>query len=236
MNDSVNPSFPPLFRGECVPTYSNPFTKAILAARSNIDPGLIVYSKDMGHLDAALVLAPDIPLKRALGMVLVTKMGIADSLGSLAPPEMAIHFNWPNKIKVNGAFCGNIFFQASTKKETSIPDWLVIGLKIPFLWDSQIEAGNKPDETVLSDEGCIDITPRLLLESWSRHTLVWLNRFLDEGLNPIHRAWCEKCDNLGDEITFPTSGNFMGLDENGNMIIKNSKSTIVKKLSDYMET
>jgi len=235
MNDLQNPSFPPLFRGECVPTYGNPFTKAVMEAKSNIDPGLIVYSQDMGNLEAALVLAPDIPLNKALGMVLVTKMGLADSLGALAPPEVAIQFNWPNKIKVNGAFCGEVFYQASTNYETKVPDWLVIGFRIPFLWDTTVESGHKPEETVLSDEGCIDITPRLLLESWSRHTLVWLNRFLDEGLNPVHKAWCEKCDNLGENISFPTPGVFMGLDEYGNMLIKSTKVTIVEKLSTYME-
>ena len=108
--------------------------KAIVAAKNNVSPGLIFYSEDIGSLEASIVLAPDISLKRALGMVLVVQMGIADSLGALAPPELAVHFNWPNSIKVNGAFCGKTFFSASTKEEDIIPEWLVLGFKIPFLW------------------------------------------------------------------------------------------------------
>tara|TARA_B100000427_G_scaffold321549_1_gene322307 strand:+ start:76 stop:792 length:717 start_codon:yes stop_codon:yes gene_type:complete len=228
-------SFPPLFRGECVPSNASTFMKAIIAAKNNVDPGLIFYSEDIGTLETSIVLAPDIPLKKALGMLLVIQMGLADSLGALAPPEVAVHFNWPNTIKVNGAFCGKTFYQASLKDENAIPEWLVLGFKIPFLWNKGIEAGDNPNETVLSNEGCIDVTPYSLLESWSRHTLVWLNRFLDEGLSPVHRAWCEKCDNLGENVTSPESGKFMGLDEDGNMILRVSKQTLVKKLSNYME-
>ena len=231
-----NPSFPPLFRGECVPSQASTFLKAIIAAKNNVAPGLIFYSEDIGSLEASIVLAPDIPLKKALGMVLVIQMGLADSLGALAPPELAVHFNWPNTIKVNGALCGKTFYQASLQDENTIPEWLVLGFKIPFLWDKGMEAGDNPDETVLSNEGCIDMTPHSLLESWSRHTLVWLNRFLDEGLPPVHKAWCEKCDNLGENIKWPETGKFMGLDENGNMILRNSKQTLVKNLSHYMET
>ena len=160
-------------------------------------------------LEASIVLAPDIPLKKALGMVLVIQMGLADSLGALAPPELAVHFNWPNTIKVNGALCGKTFYQASLQDENTIPEWLVLGFKIPFLWDKGMEAGDNPDETVLSNEGCIDMTPHSLLESWS---------------------------NLGENIKWPETGKFMGLDENGNMILRNSKQTLVKNLSHYMET
>jgi biotin-(acetyl-CoA carboxylase) ligase len=210
--------------------------KAIIAAKNNVAPGLIFYSEDIAALEASIVLAPDIPLKKALGMVLVIQMGLADSLGALAPPELAVHFNWPNAIKVNGAFCGETFYQASLKDENTIPEWLVIGFKIPFLWDKEIEAGENPNKTVLSNEGCIEMTPYSLLESWSRHSLVWLNRFLDEGLSPVHRAWCEKCDNIGETLTIPLSGRNMGLDEDGNMIIRTTKKTLIKKLVDYMET
>ena len=235
-SEAKMPSFPPLFRGERVPAHANTFLKAMIAAKDNVDPGLIFYSEDIGNLEVSLVLAPDMTLEKSLGMVLVNQMGIADSLGALAPPEVAVHFNWPNKIKVNGAFCGNTFFKASTPIENEIPEWLIVGFKIPFLWDKNMEAGDNPNITVLSNEGCLEITPYSLLESWSRHTLVWLNRFLDEGLSPIHKAWSEKCDNLGETINYPASGKFMGLDENGNMLLRNSQGTIIEKLSYYMES
>ena len=70
------------------------------------------------------------------------------------------------------------------------------------------------------------------MESWSRHTLVWLNRFLDEGLLPVHNAWCEKCENIGKKISYPKNGDFIGLDENGNMLLKKSNDITIEKLID----
>ena len=104
-----------------------------------------MYNEDIGELNASIILAPDIKLKQALGMILVNQMGVADSLGSLGPPELAIHFNWPNRIRVNGAYCGYTFYQASTKFEEEIPEWLVLGINIPFLWSKSIESGYVPE-------------------------------------------------------------------------------------------
>ena len=59
-------SFPPLFRGKCVPAQASTFMKAIVAAKNNVSPGLVFYSEDIGSLEASIVLAPDISLKRAL--------------------------------------------------------------------------------------------------------------------------------------------------------------------------
>ena len=122
IEDNKKPNFPPLFRGKSLPLKTTTFSKAIEEAKKNIDPGLIIYNEDFGELNASLILAPDIKLKEALGMVLVKQMGVADSLGSLGPPELAIHFNWPNRIKVNGANCGYTFYKAATKLEEEIPD------------------------------------------------------------------------------------------------------------------
>ena len=237
MKTQVNkePSFPPLFRGKSLPLKKSTFSEAIKEAKKNIDPGLILYNEDIGELNASIILSPDIKLREALGMILVNQMGLADSLGSLGPPELAIHFNWPNRIKVNGAYCGYTFCKASTNLEEEIPEWLVIGINVPFLWNKSIESGSNPDETVLSEEGCSEITPNSLLESWSRHTLVWLNRFLDEGLLSVHNAWCEKCEDIGKKITYPKRGDFIGLDENGNMLLKQFNNTVTEKLVDYMD-
>ena len=62
-----------------------------------------------------------------------------------------------------------------------------------------------------------------------------MNRFLDEGLLPIHNAWHEKCEDVGKKITYPKQGEFIGLDENGNMLLKNSNNTLIEKLVDYMD-
>ena len=48
----------------------------------------------------------------------------------------------------------------------------------------------------------------------------WLHIFLTEGFAPLHAEWRAKAHGLGDEITYPEAGTFLGLDERGGMILK----------------
>ena len=82
-------------------------------------------------------------------------------------------------------------------------------------------------------EGCIDVTPLKLLESWSRHTLVWINRWLDDGFQPLHAAWRERAWGMGEPL--PEGGLFMGIDEQGGMLVKAAKTTELRPLTAVLE-
>ena len=79
------------------------------------------------------------------------------------------------------------------------------------------------------------MTPLRLLESWSRHTLVWINRWLDDGFQPLHTAWRERAWGMGEDLV-DGSGTFMGLDELGGMLVKTSKTTKLRPLTSMLET
>ena len=44
-----------------------------------------------------------------------------------------------------------------------------------------------------------------------------------------------KSEDIGKKITYPKQGEFIGLDENGNMSLKKSNNTLIEKLVDYMD-
>ncbi|NBS13009.1 MAG: DUF4444 domain-containing protein, partial [Gammaproteobacteria bacterium] len=93
-----------------------------------------------------------------------------------------------------------------------------------------------PDETALYEEGCVEVSPTGLLESWSRHTLVWLNRYLADGFPPVHEAWRGRCIGLGEHITYPREGVFTGVDDHGSLLLRDGPMTTVVPLSDYLES
>ena len=225
------PSFPPLLRGEEATAGTDPFEKATAAALIGCDPGLLVWSRDADTMRAAMVLAPECPLSQAIGIVFAPAIGFIDALGALGPPEVAIHHVWPNRFKVNGADCGGMKVAASTTDPGTEPDWLVIGIAIPML--PKGDGGETPDQTCLFHEGCADVTPLRLLESWSRHSLVWINRWLDEGLAPLHAAWRERAWEIGEPLP-DGAGTFMGLDEDGGMLVKTDQGTTVRPLTDVL--
>jgi biotin-(acetyl-CoA carboxylase) ligase len=234
IDPTAQPSFPPLLRGEEVSPGIDPFAKAVAAAALGADPGLICWSRDQTRLNAALVLAPEAPLGRAIGIIFAVAHGLGDALGALAPPEVGLHYLWPGGFKVNGADCGRLRTAASTADPDIEPDWLVIGVEVPYMPPAddpaiRIEPGLRPDQTSLIEEGCIEVTPLKLLESWSRHTLVWINRWLDDGFEPIHAAWLKRAWGIGEEL--PEGGTFLGVDEFGGMLVKTADATELRPLT-----
>jgi BirA family biotin operon repressor/biotin-[acetyl-CoA-carboxylase] ligase len=233
------PTFPPLLRGEETPPGTDPFAKAVASAALGTDPGLICWTRDEATLRAALVLAPEAPLAQAVGIAFAVSLGMGDALGALSPAEIPVNYVWPGGFKLNGADCGVMRLAATTNDPQAEPDWLVIGVEIPYLPPSDdpssgIEPGFDPDRTSLVEEGCLEVTPLKLLESWSRHTLTWINRWLDDGFQPLHAAWLERAWGVGEELP-DGSGTFMGLDERGGMLVRTSKTTELRPLTAMLE-
>ncbi len=234
------PVFPPLLRGEPVAAGTDPFSKAVSAAISGTDPGLIFYGIEQHLLRMAIVFAPEARLEDAMAAVFVASIGFADAFGALAPPEVGLHFDWPARFRINGAFCGEARAAASTSDPHEEPDWLVIALDIPLAPEGDTEPGADPTRTWLSEEGCGDIAPVRLIESWSRHMLVWLNRWLSDGLAPLHAEWRSKAFALGKEMTVkiegvPRSGVFTGLDEKGGLLLKEGERITLFPLSKMLQ-
>lgn len=233
---TTGPTFPPLLRGEAVPQHSDPFAKAQSMALSGADPGLVCWSEDEAAMRAAITFAPEMPLQDAVGVSFAVAIGFCDSLGALAPPEVGVHFVWPNGFKVNGARCGHMRVAASTQDPEAEPDWLAVAIDVPILPAKDNEPGETPNETALIEEGCAGITSTALIESWSRHTLVWINRFLDDGFAPLHKDWCGRCDEIGEDIATPEPGTFVGLDEKGGMLLRDGAETRVIPLTRILES
>jgi BirA family biotin operon repressor/biotin-[acetyl-CoA-carboxylase] ligase len=227
------PSFPPLLRGEEAMPGMDPFAKAVASAALGTDPGLICWADDPARLSAAIVLAPEAPLGRAIGITFAVAHGLGDALGALAPPEVAVHYVWPRGIKVNGGDCGVLRAAASTSDPAAEPDWLVVGVEMRYLPPGGDEPGRRPEETCLAEEGCIEVTPLRLLESWSRHSLVWINRWLEDGLRPLHETWRQRAWGLGEEL--PGGGIFVGLDELGGMLVRTGRQTELRPLTSMLE-
>ena len=231
-------SLPPLFTGEAVEA---PFAAAIQRAHEGTDAGLVTHWVRPDHLSAALVLAPEAPLKDAMAMAFAVANGFGDAFGALAPSEIACQFDWPGGIRINGAKCGGFRAAASTRDPEAEPDWLVIGLDVPFFAGSDVEPGEAPDRTTLWEEGCAEIASDRLLESWSRHTLVWIHEWLQSGMSRLHRDWLGRAWGHGTEIdvALPSRnrrGIFTGLDERGGLLLKEGDDMLILPLTEMLET
>ena len=229
-------SFPPLFDGIAVTGGVDPFEKACAMAALGCDSGTLTHNVTPDALRAAIVFAPEMPLAAAMAVVAACGIGFQNALGALAPPEVAVHLTWPGEILINGGASGRIRATASTNDPAVSPDWLVVGIELLLLPKSDADAGDTPDQTSLFQEGCGDISPLRLLESWSRHTLVWINRLLDDGPAPLHTEWRGLVTGIGDEITVGEKiGTFVGLDENFGVLLRDGNTTTLIPLTTRLE-
>lgn len=225
--DGAEPSFPPLFTGVRTPVGVDPLAKAAAAAGApdGVAAGTLFWSDRDDALDAALALAPENALGDAMAMVFAVANGLGDAIGALTPPEVALTWEWPDIVKVNGARCGTVRAEAAGRDPEATSPWLVVGVTIQIAARSDAEPGRDPSVTALIEEGCADLTRQRLLESWSRHSLVWINRWLDDGFRPLHDAWVARVERRGETVDLAYAGArreglFLGLDERGGMLMK----------------
>lgn len=232
----TKPTFPPLMSGQAVTGSIDPFEKACAIAAVGCDAGVIVHNITANRLMAAIVMAPEVQLEEAMAMLPTCGVGFQNALGALAPPEVAVHLDWNGGLRVNGATCGQMRVAAGTTDPQAMPGWLVVGLDLPLMQTS-VCPGDRPDQTALYDEGCAEVDPVALLESWARHTLVWITRWESDGSAPLHTEWRGLAHGIGEEVTQNgVSGTWLGVDEHFGMLIRDAETTHLVPLSTILET
>ncbi|MDU8912431.1 biotin/lipoate--protein ligase family protein [Aestuariicoccus sp. MJ-SS9] len=230
---SLAPTFPPLMQGRLAGAQP-PFEAALRAAREGCDAGLILYDPGPAALEAAIVLAPEVPLAEAMTMLPLCGVSLQNALGALGPSELAVQLGWFGEIVVNGASAGRLRAAASTADPAAQPDWLVVGLSLDFVPEG--DGGDTPDRTALYAEGCGDLTPEQVLESWSRHLLTGIHRWEDEGIAALHRDYSGLVHGLGDPMRHGgESGTFLGLDERLGLLFKTAGGTRLLPLTQLLE-
>lgn len=230
---TLTPVFPPLFNG--LQIIDDPFIFAQERAKNGCDAGLVCYNLSAHDLQAAIVFAPDVVLGDAMIMQPICGVGFQNALGALAPPEVAVHLTWDGTIKVNGGRCGAVRVVASDTHPKQPPDWLIVGLSLA-LWPASDDTGDTPDVTALYAEGCADVDAVSLLEAWVRHSLVWLNRWMDDGAKPVHSEWSGLVDGLNSRIVIgDRSGNFVGTDDHFGALLKSGDETHLVPLTALLE-
>ncbi|MGA9432880.1 MAG: DUF4444 domain-containing protein [Roseobacter sp.] len=226
-------SLPPLFQSMAAQG-EPPFALACRLAREGCDAGLVTYELRPDILRAAIVFAPEVPLREAVIMLPICGVGFQNALGALAPPEVGVHLEWNGNIRVNGGIAGSLKMAAHPDNPENEPDWLVIGLELA-LWPAQEDTGLTPDVTALFAEGCADVEAPALLEAWTRHSLVWINRWMHDGARPIHAEWNGLAHGLKEPATFgDDSGEFIGVDENFGMILQSKGGTTIIPLTNLL--
>ncbi|MCB1492813.1 MAG: hypothetical protein KDJ77_13630 [Rhodobiaceae bacterium] len=223
-----DPVFPPLLTGHGVNAPERPFDVARSeAAAGRMGAGDFVWARDTRRLDCAIVLEPEVGRARAGEMLITAMVALGDAAGALAPPEVGVFYRWPQTIDVNGAIAGKADLAVSPRTgPDGAPDWLVVGIQLAIgATGLDPDPGYDLDHTTLWEEGCADIDRTVLIESFSRHFLAWIDTWEVEGFGPAHEIWLGRNRQGGETVTIetptgPVTGTFVGLDETGGLLLR----------------
>ncbi|MCB1971387.1 MAG: hypothetical protein KDG54_13380 [Geminicoccaceae bacterium] len=190
------PDLPPLMSAlACV---DEPMQVARGRAMAGVDAGLVCWRETARTLQAAMVLAPDVALVRAMAALPACMVGMQNAIGSLGPSELQLLLGRDGVLWLNGARAGGFRVAAATCDPAVVPDWLVVGCDVTLRSANGTEGGEMPGQTSLAGEGC-PLTASDLLGAWGRHSLYWLS-CLDNrlGRSVLMREWQGLCMERGD--------------------------------------
>ncbi|WP_300300243.1 biotin/lipoate--protein ligase family protein [Ferrovibrio sp.] len=191
MNPADWPAMPPGYTLRlCV---ADAFETACQAARDGAEDGLMLMVDRPDRCEAALVLRPLDPIQPALTLAYVGLLGLHDGLAALAPAETPASIGWPDRLLVNEACVGGVQVVHGPLVEkdgmADVPDWLVLGITVQMSGDRDDDTpGVELEYTNLYEEGCGEVTVPQLIEAFARHLLHWLDRWQEDGFEPVRRA------------------------------------------------
>lgn len=234
------PTFPPLLTGHKLASDKNlsNWVKARLPD-GRLGAGDLVWSEDPDMLCFAVVLEPEIVRERCPEMLFVAMVAVGDAIGALAPPEVSIMYQWPSVLLANEAEVGRLDLTLSTSETDDVPDWMVLWLSIRIRpRGSDSNPGKNLKQTNLWEEGCGALNRTGLLEATSRHLVNVIHTWSEEGFKPIYEQWwgrrLEK-DPLADGLPTPETAIMLGLDENGNALLKQDTENSVLNTLDALK-
>lgn len=222
------PEFPPLLNGIKVKGHPRPFERAQQDVEAGkAQAGDFFWTPSERFLECALVLEPETHTTRSLHMLFAIMVAFGDSFGALAPPEVGMFYRWPATFVLNEAEVGRARIAiAPTTADDEIPAWLVVGIKVELKGKkNDLNPGENMGRTNLFEEGVGDLPHRQLLESFSRHFLVWIHTWNEDGFKPVHENWVGRSEGKNDALVLerdgkPVEGEFFNLDDDGNLLIK----------------
>jgi len=230
------PLLPPQYDLVALETVDSVLEECRRRAENGAEEGLLIWAQQQtaafgrfdqpwyappGNLHCAVLLRPEFPAEHADQLTYVTALSIGTALATLISPMAGLRYRWPNNVVMNDGKVAAIHLKAPKSQNGSF-DWLAIGLSVNIR--DYPEDTPFPALSVHAVDGSADITAVQVLEGYSRQLLSWLNRWANDGLPPILKAWSLRADDIGDEteirlgsVVLP--GQFVRLDSRGAMVL-----------------
>ncbi|MEE8351098.1 MAG: biotin--[acetyl-CoA-carboxylase] ligase [Rhodospirillales bacterium] len=178
------------------------------------------WSSPPGNLYFSLILRPDVTIQKAAEFSFIAALSLFDSLGTVGEPGHQVALKWPNDILLNDRKVAGILLETETGAG-AVPEWIVLGVGINigvFPADTEFPATSFRAEAWGAAEA-------ETLVAFCRHFLLWSDKWLDEGFEPVRKTWLWRCYGKDKEIEVELenetiTGIFTDLDEDGALLLE----------------
>ena len=194
---------------------------AVLARRQTQGRGSRgrAWSTPTGNLAISILLRPNLAVRDAACMSLLTSLALAEAVAAILPPGPALALKWPNDLMLNGQKLAGILLDSHGDGAGRVA-WLIPGIGVNLAYAPQL-----PDRIA----ACLaDHMPAPRPEDFAPSLLDrlghWSGIHATAGFPPIRAAWLTHAQPPGSPMSLKLgsemlSGTFAGLDDDGSLLM-----------------
>ncbi|MGA8258838.1 MAG: biotin--[acetyl-CoA-carboxylase] ligase [Arenicellales bacterium] len=142
------------------------------------------------NLHCAVILRPEDPLSVCCQLSLVASVSTAQAITVVGEPMEELRLGWPNDIYLNRGKVAAVHLSGRIDAGGGV-EWVVVSINVNTFAEPSVLGVAAAS---LRGEGFEVCDRVVLLESFSRAFLAWLNRWAEEGLEPVLKAWSWRGD------------------------------------------
>lgn len=222
-------NLPSLYVPVPVPSSDDVALAAARLAEDGAEEGTLIWTPGIEDAECAveqspalrwcLILRPDFKRVCADQLIYVTAVSVALAIAELAPPMTELRYGWPDTVHVNGLPAVRI--RLSLAPGGDPPKWQLL--------DVEVQEGILPaaagDVPLAAHAVTVAGMPTgALVEAFGRHFLSWLNRWADDGLAPVLRAWRLRVEGLNEPLVLQLPGGAVhgiatAIDDEGRLVL-----------------
>lgn len=183
------------------------------------------WSSPAGNLYTSLILRPDVPARDAAQLSFVAALALFDALGTLSEPGHQVHLKWPNDVLLQEKKVAGLLLESESSGDAT-PEWIIVGMGLNVGWHP--EDTDFPATSLRFEHW--STTVEEALQAYARSFMLWANRWLDEGFDPVRKNWLWRAMGVGEAIevrleTQTLNGVFKDLDADGALVLEQDGET-----------
>ena len=177
------------------------------------------WTTPSGNLAISILLRPDLAIRDAACMSLLTGLALAEAVAAILPAGPTLSLKWPNDLMLNGQKLAGILLDSHANGHGRLA-WLIPGIGVNLAYAPEL-----PDRIA----ACLaDHIPAPAPEDFAPSLLDrlahWTTIHAHAGFAPVRTAWLAHAQPEGSKMTLKLgaemlSGIFAGLDDDGTLLM-----------------